>query len=340
MHRAFALVSLAACASPVATVEQPIIGGSADAGDAAVVLIAAYPSDRSTLFTCTAEVIAPTALLTAAHCLDHDGYTFGAYFGADASSYTTLDLLAPHLAAVTAVHLHPAYDRAAPFTADIGVVTLADAAPTPALPFARALPAGIVGAPARIVGYGQTVYNQYHAARDAASTQVVAIDSGDTITIGDAQHATCVGDSGGPGLVAIGGVEQIVGIDSYADTTGCTQPAHFRRTDLYAGFIDQYAGTAPAGGGDAGVASPDAPTTAPPAHHGGCAIGGDGTPGVALLVIAIVTLAGSIRRRTARVRVGSCRLRRCRRRTSTRRRSSRAPAGRRARCRTARANGP
>ncbi|HTR54653.1 MAG TPA: trypsin-like serine protease [Kofleriaceae bacterium] len=292
-------LALAACASPLASTQQAIIGGSADAGDSAVVMLAAYPADHSTLFTCTAEVVSPTALVTAGHCLDHTAdYAYGVFYGEDASSYATLTELLPQLAATSATYIYPGYDRSAPFTGDIGVVVLAQATQVAPLAFARQAPTqAMVGEPARIVGYGQTVYNTFHESRDAADTTVAAIDAGDTITVGDTTHLTCVGDSGGPALVS----NVIVGVDSYSDTTGCTQPAHFRRTDVYAAFIDQYAGTSAPLGSDAGpTAGADAGTGSDmetSSSGGGCTSGRTTGSGATILVALCLLRASGRRRR-------------------------------------------
>jgi len=267
---------------------SPIIGGTIDNGDPAVVLLAAYPSDHSTLFTCTAVVIAPQALLTAAHCVDHPGFEFGVFFGADASAYPTLDDLVPQLAAVTAVHPHASYSTSAPFFADIAVVDLALPTAVTPLPFVRTPPTvDMVGAEVRIVGYGETVYGQNNAARYAATTTIANLDPDDTILIGNTATRTCVGDSGGPAVLD----GAVLGVDSYSDTTGCDDPAHFRRTDAYAVFIDQFAGT-----------SPDDPLPPPPQGDdplppedtggGGCSAGGEPS-----LAIAVLGLFGVRRRR-------------------------------------------
>jgi MYXO-CTERM domain-containing protein len=297
--RTAALASLVACATPTATTEQPIIHGTPDSGDAAVVMLVAYPTDHSTMFTCTAEVISATGLLTAGHCVDHPGYDFGVFTDADATAYTTLDMLLPHLQPVSAVHVHPQYDRNAPFTADIGIAVLTNATTIAPLPFSREAPTtAMVGAASRIIGYGQTTYGTYNAKREQAATHVAALDNGDTVSVGDSSGLTCVGDSGGPALVTIAGVEQIVGEDSYSDTTGCTQPAHFRRTDIYAPFIDAYAGTMPpATGGDAGVTPPGPDAGSEPAPKGGgCST--TAAPGAA---IALLVLGRLWRRRRRRI---------------------------------------
>jgi secreted trypsin-like serine protease len=250
-------------ASP-AMAAPPIIGGEIDAGDPAVVLLAAYPQDRSTLFTCTAVVIAPNALLTVAHCVDHPGFLFGVFFGADATPYPTLVELEPQLAAVSAVHPHADYTRTAPFFADIAVVELALPTAIVPLTFARTPPTtDMVGGDVRIVGYGQTTFGVNNSAKYAGTTVIAGLDADDTILIGN-QVRTCVGDSGGPAL--LDGV--VLGVDSYSDTTGCADPAHFRRTDAFAAFIDQFAGTSP----DDPPPPPDDPVDDPPSpESGGCA---------------------------------------------------------------------
>ncbi len=247
---------LAACAGPAPLGEatQAILGGAVDPGDPAVVLLASYPPDLSVLDTCTATIISDTVLLTAAHCVDaanHPGYVYGVFPGADASPYATLVDLQPYLLPVASVHAHPDYDPSAPFHADLGVVVLAAPAGVTPMPVNRApLDASIVGQPARIVGYGQVVYGEFNDTKHQATTVVDALGADDTITVGDSVRRSCVGDSGGPALAKLGGVETIVGVDSYTETSGCTQPANYRRPDLYTAFIDTYA---PAPAMDAGV---------------------------------------------------------------------------------------
>ncbi len=243
----FVFASLTACAPPAAGPgrdDPAIIGGSADSGDPAVVLLISYPQDQSTFYTCTASFVSPQLLVTAAHCVDsanHGGYTFGLFLGESALAYSTAAELAPELIAVSEVHANPNYNPLSPFLADIGVVLVgAPQAITP-LPFQKTpLSAAIVGQPARLVGYGQTVYQTFNDAKFSAATTVLALDSGDTVSVGDANHHSCVGDSGGPALVMMNGVETIIGVDSYTDVAGCTTAAHYRRLDEYVDFVTQY----------------------------------------------------------------------------------------------------
>jgi len=250
--RSLALVCLVTASASAGN--APIIQGTADAGDPAVVQIYAYPADKSTLYTCTGTVVSPTAIVTAAHCLDHEStYVYGVFFEPDANAYNgQIAQVESHLHAVSAVHIHPMYSTASPFLADIGVLVLAQPTTITPLAFSRVEPDDtLVNAPVKIVGYGQTTAGTFQNARFSANTIVAGIDAGsDTILVGDSTYHTCVGDSGGPVLEN----NVLLGVDSYG-ASGCTDPAHFRRTATYADFIDQYAGTGTGSAGSAGSGS-------------------------------------------------------------------------------------
>lgn len=274
--------SLASCESAtrtespreLAVAESPIIGGMATSGDPAVVLLASYSNDLATLDTCTAALVAPDVVLTAAHCVDpatHAGYTLGVFTGPDASAYSTPSTLAPQLVAITEVHLAPGYDTQAPFHGDLAVAKLAKPLSVTPLPMRRTAPtAADVGLAARIVGYGQIQYNTLNLTKQTADTVIAAVDADDTITVGDTKHRSCVGDSGGPALMTIDGVETIVGVDSYTDLQGCLEPAHYRRTDFYTSFLDTFVPPPP---------PPTTATTTSSAGSGGASGGAGGALG-------------------------------------------------------------
>lgn len=325
---------LAACAAPGADADpvneaaSPIIGGTLDTGDPAVVLLYSYPADESSLYTCSAAVIAPTVLITAAHCVDdanHPGYVHGVFAEPDASSYANIKALKPHLLSVKSVHAHPDYDTAPPFYADIAVVILDKPILATPLPINRAAPSpSLVGGPARMVGYGQVQVGKYNVIKHEAPTVVASIGPVDTIVVGDSAHLSCIGDSGGPALVMIDGVETIVGVDSYTETSGCKEPAHYRRTDVFTSFLDQYAPPLPppvdggigggGGGGGAGgsagstgagvggaatTTSTSTSTGGNESSSGGCAIQGDPRGDLGTSAAALLAAAALWRRRRA-----------------------------------------
>lgn len=224
---------------------EAIIGGAPDPGDSPIMLLVSYPADHSFFDTCTASLISPTVLLTAAHCVDpltHPGYGYGIFPDYDASAYSSANTLIPKLLPVKEVHEHPDYNRDPPFKADIGVVILEQPMNREPLVINRdPLDMTIVGQPARLVGYGQTKYGEYNAIRHAVDSTVADLPGDDTVKVGDPERRTCVGDSGGPALVEMNGETRIIGADSYTDFAGCLDAAYFRRTDMYLPFLDQYA---------------------------------------------------------------------------------------------------
>lgn len=279
-----------------------IIGGAPTEGDPAVVLLASYPPDHSLVDFCTASVIAEDVLLTAAHCLDpdtHPGHSFGVFLGPDASPYETANTLIPELVPVKEVVIHPDYDPAPPFTADIGVVLLGEALSIEPLPIQRAaLDAGIAGQPARIVGYGQIKYQELNTVRHEATTVVDSLGDADTVVVGDLDHRSCIGDSGGPALVTIDGEERIIGVDSYTELSGCLEPAHYRRPDVYTSFLDVYAPPPGAGGGGSGgEGGSGGGGGAESDGSGGCAVGpGEGRMPLGVLLLSF-GLGAFLRRR-------------------------------------------
>jgi hypothetical protein len=309
---------------PVDEVGSPIIGGKADSGDPAVMLLVSYPADESTLDTCTAALISPTVLVTAAHCVDaatHPGHTFGVFAGPDASAYATVATLKPKLLAVASVHIPISYNPAPPFRADIGVVVLAQPVDVTPLPINRTvLQPALVGAPARIVGYGQVTPGKYNVKKNEATTTVQSIGPEDTVIVGDGMRRSCIGDSGGPALVTIAGVETILGVDSYTETSGCIEPANYRRTDVFTTFLDMYApppappndgGMGGAGGGAAGAGGSAAATTSSGGNEtssgGGCAMSGGARGDLGASAAALLAAAALWRRRRATKRARSAR---------------------------------
>jgi len=240
-----------------------IAGGMRDTGHPNVVLLLSWDSSDpvGTLGSCTAEVVAPTVLLTAAHCFDSDRENNAAYLGDDGAMLgRPID---PGKAAVRSqlhmakeVHAHPDH-VAGPSTGyyDVGVVILQNGLTNvPALPINRTAPGSSNLSNLTIVGYGKTHDRDttFAVTKYKADGLSATLDSTDTITVGDATRHACVGDSGGPVLAPINGVPTILGVDSYSDETGdatrCRMASHYQRVDKYLAFIDQYVPRSGTGG--------------------------------------------------------------------------------------------
>ncbi|WP_437492245.1 trypsin-like serine protease [Sorangium sp. So ce1014] len=216
-----------------------IIGGTIDEGDPAVAMLQITRGDASV--TCTASVIAPKVLLTAAHCVQPgrvQGATLRAFFGTDSRSEEETWVN------VKETHFDPEYDHADIHAGhDIAVAILEEPVAIQPLPYNRApMTEDMAGEPVRLIGFGDDdeIFG-WSGVKHHVSTIV------NTVTplllgLGDAGHHTCQGDSGGPALMDMNGVPTIVGVTSFGNASApriCTD-GWDTRVDLYLDFIDQF----------------------------------------------------------------------------------------------------
>ncbi|MDB4987529.1 MAG: Vitamin K-dependent protein [Myxococcaceae bacterium] len=282
---------------------EAIAGGSRDQGDPNVVLLISWNGSNptGTLNSCTAEVVAPDVLLTAAHCLSENKQYYAAFLGADAT--VLRPPIDPSKSSVSAqlhmareVHTHPQYVTTQGYY-DVGVVILQESLTgvTP-LPINRTAPTPSLLSDVSIVGYGKTYDGDstFAVTKYRADGLSATLDPTNTMTVGNSVQHACVGDSGGPVLANIHGIATILGTDSYSDETGaatrCRMPSHYQRVDPYLSFLDQYvprvaadAGIGPSAvdaGHDAAVAGHDAGSNPSHAGHAGDAGRADGPVGI------------------------------------------------------------
>jgi hypothetical protein len=214
---------------------MPITGG-APSSDAAVVALASGDA-----LVCSGTVIAPQAVLTAAHCVT--GSTLPEVAVGDTLAGATRH---PALAAL----VHPAFDPQS-LDHDLAVVIVEPPLGVAPLPYATALDGAAPGATIRVVGYGWTVANDPEpAARRTGTSALDAIDALRLVSHAAPSQA-CEGDSGGPALFDAGGGEHIVGVASSGDTS-CTQFVKHTRVDTHADFIADAVARSAAGAAGAG----------------------------------------------------------------------------------------
>ncbi|MGZ3405125.1 MAG: S1 family peptidase [Polyangia bacterium] len=218
-----------------------ITNGSIDDGDPGVVALL----QASTLI-CTATLIAPRVLLTAAHCLP-DGAMPDAYFGSAPGDG------GPRLA-LLAVERHPAFD-AALLSNDVAMALLTDAAPAGATPWplpAAPLDDGAIGATLRLVGFGRTAAGDTAAPRKRSGTATLSSLAATELDFAPSPSQTCEGDSGGPAFATVGGAEAIVGVTSSGDAA-CAAMARDMRVDAFAAtFIAPFVAATAEGAAGAG----------------------------------------------------------------------------------------
>jgi hypothetical protein len=205
-----------------------ITEGTADDGDPGVVALV----ETNGLLRCTGTLVAPRAVLTAAHCAIEAG-NHTAFFGSEidgpGESFAIIDFRA-----------HPGYSGETGRD-DIAVLFL-DAAPpvTPALLPDRALDAAFVGANVRLVGFGQTAADTDDSGLKREGIATVSQLDDTELELVPAPSQTCLGDSGGPAFAVIDGVEVLVGVTARGDPD-CALYAISTRVDAHlASFVQPY----------------------------------------------------------------------------------------------------
>jgi hypothetical protein len=239
---AVSILGLSACQPPrtqYSQSKQPIIGGTDDSGDPSVVALVMNTSMGGAL--CTAEVIAPTVILTAAHCVAASELGPGATFAiaTSASNGWNPD---PNFPAVKEVHNDPMFDgNNVQNGHDIGIVILESPTTLHPLPFNKsAVDQSMIGQPVRLVGYGASDGTTLNGAGVKRQVTTVLDDFDPLLLhVGVTGMEGCEGDSGGPAFMTINNVETIMGMTSFGNQN-CTQGGYYTRVDDYMSFINQY----------------------------------------------------------------------------------------------------
>ena len=216
-----------------------IVNGQQDFGDPAVALLVGVDANGGTVFTCSATLIAPTRLLTAAHCID--GTTpvagFSAYFG---GQFPGNDPDFIFQTSAESVIVHPQWNPNADLNNgnDIGLVVLREAVPIQPIPFrTAALTPGDVGSQVTLVGWGITGGGLGDSGLKRFVDSTLHDFDDLLVVVGDENVGTCSGDSGGPAFATnAAGNEEIIGVTSFGDAN-CEQISVDTRVDSFKRFI-------------------------------------------------------------------------------------------------------
>ena len=230
---------------------RPIINGTLDTSQEHMGVVALYNTQGA---MCTGTLVSPRVVLTAAHCVQGTYPSqLNVIFGTDIQTGTWIG--------VADTLVHPDYYAGGSYDApiyDIAMVRMNQDAPTnvsviPYLPEAYSLTNSDVGSPLTFVGFGTTGGGQNTQKYYFDGSLSVVCDGPNECIYGGAEVSPyaiaysnqyggpCSGDSGGPALVEMGGIEYVAGVTSYGDQN-CEYYGVSTKVDRFQQFIEDFVG--------------------------------------------------------------------------------------------------
>ncbi len=237
-----------ACTLAATLPASSMVGGAAPARDHAGRSVVMLTGSQGTF--CSGVTLAPTLVLTAAHCV---------LPGADYKLVEFTTEGQPALKDIAQIAGHPDFDVTAArrhrVTADVALLKLAVPVKTAAAPLARSGEAVAIGDRFVVAGYGVAVRGDGKTGGTIRAATLAVTGKPGTLQIRLADPATkgeraglgaCSGDSGAPVFRDTGGVLVVVGVVSWstgpASSEGCGGLTGVTPLGRYRGWIVQQAG--------------------------------------------------------------------------------------------------
>jgi V8-like Glu-specific endopeptidase len=226
----------------VADRREPVLASQTDPETRSVFLLD-LRFDNGSAGICSAVLITPRVLLTAAHCVEPALHSSTSVSVKATNEVDDSNLKLGDFITVTAVERHPQWNAAEDLNPhDVACLLLASAPDVVPVPLVRSSPDSLVGQSVRVVGYGRTIATD----DDSSGTRRTALVSvtrvtADTIELGAAgTSGICQGDSGGPSFLnGTDAVERVVGVHSAARSSSCGSGSDIR-VDAHLAFIDAF----------------------------------------------------------------------------------------------------